>query len=454
MLATSVGYRTMRASASLTAEQQAEADRLGKLAGAAARERKFPEALKQYAHGLAVMRGEQWNPINEFGASVTLKTEHALWEPGQSVRLKLTHVFMPDGVPDATMSAVVRLVQLGGSGEITALEKWDAIDPKSMPWSGEITVPDIAVGNYRVEMQLASIAKTAVVHVEPLLSQVSKIRSRCDLLQTKMNAKSSACYVLERYRRADAGDLAPTVVDFPREIAEAAALLNILEAGKNPYAAKHGDMRKAYISSVDDSQQPYRLFVPTGYDETKPIPLVVALHGMGGDENALFDRYGSSAITQQAEQRGFLVVCPKGREPASMYLGPAEQDVLDVIAQVRQDYRVDPNRIYLMGHSMGAYGTWSIAMAHPEIFAALGPIAGGGNIAGMEKIRQIPQFVVHGDADKTVPVDNSRAMIAEAKKLNVEIKYTEVPGGSHSGVVIPAIPGMFAWFDLHTKKSE
>ena len=79
------------------------------------------------------------------------------------------------------------------------------------------------------------------------------------------------------------------------------------------------------------------------------------------------------------------------------YRGSAEQDVMDVLAEVRRDYKIDPNRIYLMGHSMGAYGTWSIAMAHPELFAALGPISGGGSTAGMAKIRDIPQYVVHGD---------------------------------------------------------
>ncbi len=56
-----------------------------------------------------------------------------------------------------------------------------------------------------------------------------------------------------------------------------------------------------------------------------------------------------------------------------MYRGSAEQDVLDVLAEVRRDYKIDSSRIYLMGHSMGGYGTWSVAIAHPELFAALRP---------------------------------------------------------------------------------
>ena len=93
-------------------------------------------------------------------------------------------------------------------------------------------------------------------------------------------------------------------------------------------------------------------------------------------------------------------------------VGAAEQDVLDAMADVQRTYRVDAARIYLMGHSMGAYGTWSIAMNHPDIFAALGPISGGGSPAGMAKIHNIPQYVVHGDDDRTVNVTQSRNMVA------------------------------------------
>jgi predicted peptidase len=146
-----------------------------------------------------------------------------------------------------------------------------------------------------------------------------------------------------------------------------------------------------------------------------------------------------------------LVVCPKGRGIADMYLGKAEQDVLDVLAEMRRVYKVDAQRIYLTGHSMGGYGTWSLAQAHPTLFAALAPISGGGNTAGMVKIAAIPQYVTHGDNDKTVPVERSREMVAAAKAANTEIVYNEVPGGSHVSVATPAWPEIFAFFDKHSK---
>jgi predicted peptidase len=158
-------------------------------------------------------------------------------------------------------------------------------------------------------------------------------------------------------------------------------------------------------------------------------------------------------MKREADRLGFLVVCPKGRDTASMYRGPAEQDVLDVLAEVRRDYKVDANRIYLMGHSMGAYGTWSTAMDHPDLWAALGPISGGGDPNGMAKIRHIPQYVTHGDDDRTVNVSNSRRMVEAGKAAGTEIVYVEVPGGSHVSVAAPAFAPMLDFFAKHAKGS-
>jgi predicted peptidase len=172
---------------------------------------------------------------------------------------------------------------------------------------------------------------------------------------------------------------------------------------------------------------------------------------MGGDENSMFDAYANGAIKREAARLGFLIACPKGRDKTSMYTGTAEKDVLDVLAEVRRDYRVDAGRVYLMGHSMGAFGTWSIAMRNPGLWAALGPVSGGGNAAGMAALKDIPQYVVHGDNDKTVPVNMSRMMVAAGRKAGARIEYVEVPGGSHSDVVVPQFGPMFDFFASQNK---
>ena len=96
---------------------------------------------------------------------------------------------------------------------------------------------------------------------------------------------------------------------------------------------------------------------------------------------------------------------------------------MQVLQLVHQQYRIDENRIYLAGHSMGAIGAWKIAAKFPDIWAALAPFAGSGAPETLDRIRHIPHFVVHGDDDRTVSVRGSRAMVEKAKELEIEVKY-------------------------------
>ena len=88
---------------------------------------------------------------------------------------------------------------------------------------------------------------------------------------------------------------------------------------------------------------------------------------------------------------------------------------------------------------------------YPDIWAALAPFSGQGSPTAAERIKNIPQFVVHGDADPTVNVRGSRTMVAALKALNAEVTYIEVPGGNHSNVVEPNFEAMLQFFDAHKK---
>jgi predicted peptidase len=110
-----------------------------------------------------------------------------------------------------------------------------------------------------------------------------------------------------------------------------------------------------------------------------------------------------------------------------------------------------------MGHSMGGYGSWSVAVNNPDLFAAIGPIAGGGSpatVAKLKAISNIPWIVVHGDKDPTVPVDESRKMVKAGQALGIKIKYIEVPGGNHGNIVVPAFKDIFDWFDAHRRQPK
>jgi predicted esterase len=466
VLRVSVGYNTLKNSVEMSPEKRAEVDRLGEKAKQANSARKYGEALKHLYHAMALMRGAEWTPARALGSALSLKVDRAMLEPSQSVAVRLKQIYSLDERPEGKLTGSIALLKMTGDQPVKVLKNIDPISPDfiSSPFAPEVTIPEVEAGNYRIAVTLKPaagdpIVKTATVHIERgLAAQVARARSRAADLAERLKARGddalalalpSAQYRVSLFDQADASEINFERINFGGELKEAEAMLSALEAGRDPFAARRGDFKKAYRSKVDNTLQPYRIFVPAGYDGSKPFPLIIALHGMGGNENSYFDSYANGAFKAEAEARGYIVACPKGREPASMYLGAAEKDVMDVIAEVRRDYRIDPDRVYMTGHSMGGFGSWSIAMNHPEVFAAIAPVAGGGNPLTLPKITHVPQLVVHGDNDKTVPVERSRVMVEAAKKIGTEVKYVEVPGGSHIDVVVPTFKDVFDWFDAH-----
>jgi predicted esterase len=471
VLRVSVGYGTLKNSATMTPEKRAEVDRLGEMARAANAAGKYGEALKHYYHAMAIMRGMEWTPARALSSALTLKMDKLMLEPGQSVGFKLGQIFALDEKLDGKLAGSIALMKMAGDERLKELKTMDALEPDLIahPFASEILVPEVEPGNYRISLKLQPaggepFVKNATVHIERGLgAQAAAAKGRALKIEAMLKAKRqdglvalipSVLYRISLFDLASAGEINFDRVDFASQLKDARWMLDLMDNGKDPFDELRGDFKKAYVSKVDSTLQPYRVYVPSGYNGTKAFPLVIALHGMGGDENSYFEAYNKGSFKIEAENHGYIVACPKGRKPTSMYVGDAERDVMDVIEEMKRAYRIDADRIYLTGHSMGGFGTWSIAINHPEVFAALAPVAGGvTNPASMSKIAHIPQLVIHGDKDPTVPIDRSRVMVAMGKKLGVELKFIEVPGGDHGSVVAPTFKDVFDWFDAHKRKA-
>jgi predicted esterase len=456
-------FEAQRRSLPLTGDQRHQALQLQDEARQATAAGRFGEALRAYAHATAVLRKAAWTPAMEFAFSLEARADHVLLEPEGHVVLSLAALYpvQPEGT---SLLASVFLASAGGQPERQLLPA-TFIGPARLPLAIRIEVPGAAPGNYELEIRLAPpgppvpqivhdvFLKSLPVHIEKLAHQAALLQERLAKAASDAapdnGALTTAEYVLRFYERADRGKVGLRGFGrypFTEQFAEANRILDDLEAGRDPFASKHGDFRRAYRSAVDQTLQPYRLFVPHAYDGSRDFPLVVALHGSGGDENDFFDSYPDAPLEPEAERLGFLVVCPKGRGPNSGYRGAAEQDVFDVLAQVRREYRVDQRRIYLMGHSMGAYAAWRLAAERPELFAALGLIAGGGDPAGMVKLRQVPQYVVHGALDEAVPVAQSRAMVTAARQAGATVVYVELPRAGHYDAALGRFGPMLDFF--------
>jgi predicted peptidase len=160
------------------------------------------------------------------------------------------------------------------------------------------------------------------------------------------------------------------------------------------------------------------------------------------------ERVRAGGLPRRIEAGGrlpFIIVAPQSPRP--------EWDVgaLDALLdEIMARYRVDVDRVYLTGSSMGGYGTWALAAAHPERFAAMAPICGGGNPASADRLRGVPTWAFHGAEDRTVPPEESRKMVAALERAGGDVRLTIYPGVGHDAWTITyADSGLYAWFLAH-----
>ena len=120
---------------------------------------------------------------------------------------------------------------------------------------------------------------------------------------------------------------------------------------------------------------------------------------------------------------------------------------------VCSEYKTDPKRIYLTGLSMGGMGTWDMALTYPDKWAAIAPICGRGDVKAAEKIKNLPCWCFHGDADGAVNVSGSREMIEAIKKAGGNPRYTEMAFiGHNSWDAAYGYDELYSWLGKQVKK--
>lgn len=175
----------------------------------------------------------------------------------------------------------------------------------------------------------------------------------------------------------------------------------------------------------------YLVALPEGYATSRErVPLVLFLHGAG--------ERGSDV--QKVKAHGPLKEIAKGRKIPAVVVAPQCQErgwwdadgLTAFVDFLEKKYRIDKDRIYITGLSMGGFGTWGLGVRNPGRFAALAPICGGGDPMEASKIANIPIWVTHGDADTSVPVVESQKMVDATRAAgNQRVQFTIVKGGGH-----------------------
>lgn len=162
------------------------------------------------------------------------------------------------------------------------------------------------------------------------------------------------------------------------------------------------------------------------------LPLIIQLHGAdergeGKEDLALVEIHGFSKLLKDVDYPCRIVMpqCPWD----SFWVAKTEA-VLRFIDQLTEEFDVDEDRICLSGLSMGGYGTWYIAMAQPNRFAAIAPVCGGG-MAWNAPVLKMPIWVFHGACDSVVSPFHSDEMVKELKKVGADVTYSRVENVDH-----------------------
>lgn len=178
-----------------------------------------------------------------------------------------------------------------------------------------------------------------------------------------------------------------------------------------------------------------RMLVPDGV--TGPTPLVLALHGAGGSENLFFDGYGDGAIVRECERRRWFLVAPRSGLSAGT-------DLPGLVAALAHHWPIDPARVLLVGHSMGAAQAVAAATRPGARFAAVAALGGGGN-PRRDAERLPPFFVGVGSADFALA--GARGLHRALLAANAASTLREYPDVEHLAIVQIALPDVFAFFD-------
>jgi predicted peptidase len=204
---------------------------------------------------------------------------------------------------------------------------------------------------------------------------------------------------------------------------------------------------------VRKTQLQYLSWFPSDYKTHKDqkFPLLIFLHGSGerGIEIDKVKAWGPPSFVENRPDFPFIVISPQC--PEGQWWNIEDLDLL--LTRLLRKLRVDPDRVYLTGLSMGGFGTWQWATTYPSRFAAIAPVCGGGDIQLADEIKNIPVWAFHGQDDPVVPVKRATEMVDAVNESGGNAKLTIYPGVGHdSWRNAYADAELYTWFLSHKRK--
>lgn len=186
------------------------------------------------------------------------------------------------------------------------------------------------------------------------------------------------------------------------------------------------NLKTEYRKSVNIN---YLLYLPKDYETKNKFPLLLFLHGAGerGNDLQLVKKHGPPKLIEEGKEFPFIVVSPQ----CPLNKRWDTQDLIALLNYMIENYKVDVNRIYVTGLSMGGNGTWRLAAEIPDRLAAIIPICGWGDPFAVCMMGKLPVWAFHGAKDQVVPVSASEELVERLKSCGGDVKLTVYPEANH-----------------------
>lgn len=298
-------------------------------------------------------------------------------------------------------------------------------------------------GDYEVRFEIKTGNQTLRQWRQPV-SVIDHLAARLDALEEATKSQEmvdpleriTVLNALEALRSAQKGDNLETFYPLLRLLVFAERIVARWKAGKPGWQPAPGDYWMATL--YRERKVAFRLFIPKQFVPNRPIPLVVALHGAGGNEHLFFEGYGLGIVLKEADKRGWAVIAPRA-EVGLAHIGA-------VLEAAQKLLPVNPEQMYLMGHSMGGAHSFVAMAQFPDRFRAVAIFAGAGQPT--EVPTSLPILLAVGEQELPMLKSNIENAYRRLQQKNVRwLEYKKYEGCDHLMIVREAMPDAFAFFE-------
>jgi predicted esterase len=354
-------------------------------------------------------------------------------------------------VPKPAEAEFLLRVSLKVAGKETSSQ---SLPIKELPLRCQISVKNTTEGDHCLHYEILQ-KKEKLAHGDLQVSFVSKLAERVESLK-KIEAggaetateRATLLATLRLVGKFMEGKTEETDYPITRLLREAELMGKSIKA-REPFFKK--DRSGEYWLSLSLRKDPesaervfpLRVLTPAKWNDKVPTPLVVALHGAGGSENLFFDGYGNGKIARLCKERGWMLVAPRVSFNLSSSLG-------EVLDELHKRWPFHRNRVFIVGHSMGAAQALHAVSIEPRRYAAVIALGGSGTFKTTEELKKVPFYVGVGNQD--FALSGARGLRDRLVKAGVEkVTYRELANIEHLGIVQQTLAEAFENLDAIAK---